>query len=191
MKDKKEKRRAFLLSMASLLHGGIFFLSVLAFLGCFLVWLIRYGSLPEEIGVHFDGSGRFDVYDHKAYGFYPFIVNFIALVLIRVFTRLCDSPKMKMDPKLTLFGNNLMKAIFVLFLDCEAFVTTAIFSGTWSVSVLNQVPMDRTTITRLTLVWIMILPLAAIISGIAVAVIHRKGHGDEVSPEKDGDDKEE
>lgn len=47
-------------------------------------FLLRWSSLPEEAGVHFDPYGAFDVYASRFYGFYPHIVGAIGIAVLGV-----------------------------------------------------------------------------------------------------------
>lgn len=135
-----------------------------------LYFLMNYGSLPEEAGVHFSGRFEFDVYDSKAYGFYPFIITLIALVIIKAAAFAAE--RVKLGAKVTKQGDILMRYIFIVTLDLEGIMIALMFAYYWSLSVIRQ---DASIMagTRPLLFVAIVVPPVSVAALIAVRIIYR------------------
>ena len=64
------------------LHKVLFWIPFVLAGVSLLVFLVMLPGLPKECGVHFDGNGKFDVYDNPLYGLYPHGVNLLVLGIL-------------------------------------------------------------------------------------------------------------
>ncbi len=105
-----------------------------------LVWqliffLVHWGSLPEEPGIHFD-RGDFDVYASKVYGFYPHLISLIVLAANTLLTFVVGREKLKLGLKVSEKGKRLIISSMVIDLDIVALLIVLIFCcWTYAVSV--------------------------------------------------------
>ena len=137
-------------------------------------FIINYGKLPDEAGVHFAGNGQFDVYDSKVYGFYPFIVSFVALILTYLFERAAGSKKVKLGMKLNEKGETLFRGTIVLGLAVEGFLITMVFAYYWARSVEQQIPLPvHSELKGVLIAAFFVVPLTALILLIAIGIIFR------------------
>lgn len=107
---------------------------------CLIRFLAAYGSLDEEIGIHFAGDGSFDVTDKKIFGFYPFLVSVITLVICVALNILVK--KIKVSNKVTEKGGELMRFGVRAYIDLCQLCMVLFFSGVWSDCVIRQHPLD-------------------------------------------------
>ena len=122
------------------IHRIWFWADVLLILASLVYYLIRWGSLPEEVGMHFSADGNFDVVASKFYGFYPHIISGLIIGGIAVADHLILTKQtgMRIDEA----GERLFKTELLLTLD--VFLTQwCVFFAQWSWAVSMQVPMDR------------------------------------------------
>ena len=112
----------------------------LLFAGCLIRFLAVYGSLADEIGVHFDGNGDFDVIDKKVFGFYPFLISLITLVICSVLAILVR--KVSVGKNMTERGERLSRSAVMLYFDFFQLVMAVFFSGVWSDCVIHQQPLN-------------------------------------------------
>ncbi len=112
----------------------------LIFTVCFIRFIAAYGSLEDEIGIHFAGDGSFDVIDKKVFGFYPFLVSVITLVICAVLNMLVN--KVKVSKKVTERGAELMRFGVRSYIDLSRLGMVFFYSGVWSDCVIRQNPLD-------------------------------------------------
>lgn len=123
-------------------HIVLFGSAWLLFAGCLIRFLAVYGSLPDEIGVHFGGGGSFDVVDKKIYGFYPFVISLITLVICGVLSKLVN--KASAGNNMTERGTSLSRFAVKLFIDIFQLSLVFSLAGMWSDAVIRQQPLDTT-----------------------------------------------
>lgn len=141
-------------------HRILFYSNVLLIVTGLVYFLMKWGSLPAEIGMHFGPDGKFDVYESKVYGFYPHIVCGIIVGGIGAVQALIK--KKKSGFRLTEKGERLFKAELLLTLDVVLFI----FGGAavlWSVAVAEQHDFNTGIFQKITKVVIIIVA-----AGIAV-----------------------
>ena len=63
------------------IHRILLILNIAALAGTLVFYLFKWSSLPEEIGIHFDSKGNFDVTAAKIYGFYPHLIGSVLLAI--------------------------------------------------------------------------------------------------------------
>lgn len=109
-----------------------------------LIWfLFAWDSLPQKIGVHFDGNGNFDVTSDKENVFnvfYPYIISLIVLVFCEVFAVL--SKRIKIGLKINETGERKLRWASMMFSDIIKVDTTIFFSGNWGYSLIRQQPLN-------------------------------------------------
>ena len=143
----------------------------LIFAVCLIRFLAAYGSLEDEIGIHFAGDGSFDVIDKKVFGFYPFIVSVITLVICAVLNLLVN--KVKVSKKVTERGAELMRFGVRSYIDLFRLGMVFFFSGVWSDCVIRQNPLDTRIPNSITLTLFGGL-LALIVFMTVVRIKHRE-----------------
>ena len=99
----------------TVIHRILFSLNILILLGSLVFYLIKWNSLPEEIGMHFSYDGQFDVVASKFYGFYPHIVSGIMLTIAAVANHFIL--KVKTGLKLTKQGEKIFRTEMCMALD--------------------------------------------------------------------------
>lgn len=102
-------------------------------------FLVKIWALPNEIGVHFDGDGQFDVIANKWFGLYPFVVGYGTWLLMKLFSIL--SGKIKSGFKVNENGDEMLKLSFRLLASVIAFCVCIFFSY-WALCVLNQICLN-------------------------------------------------
>lgn len=150
------------------LHRVLFSADVLMLAASLVFYLIKWSSLPDEIGVHFDGSGAFDVVDSKIFGFYPHVVGGLFIAGIAVVDRLVR--KKNTGLKLTERGELLFRSELLLNLDVVLFIPSIVFT-LWSRSVALQVPLNTALVVGCTEV-----PFLIVVLGIIVQVVTCRRH---------------
>lgn len=109
--------------------------------GCFawqfIYYLMHWGSLPDEPGIHFSPSGTFDVHASKIYGFYPHLLSSLALTVDLVFTWIVRKEKLKLGLKVNQKGKSLIIASIVVTFDIVTVSILLCFCG-WVYAVSNQ-----------------------------------------------------
>ncbi|MBQ5317196.1 MAG: hypothetical protein J6I96_06555 [Oscillospiraceae bacterium] len=117
----------------------------IAVIAVFLAGMIRFviaiTGMPDVIGVHFDGGGNFDVYESKYYGFYPFIIGFVAISLLLCADKV--SGKRNSGMALGEKGEKVFKVILYTSSDLIK-ILMCIFALNWSDSVIKQIPLNIT-----------------------------------------------
>ena len=100
-----------------------------------LIWfLISYGGLEDEIGIHFDPKD-FDVFASKRFGFYPFVAGSVLTILLQLCRSLSD--KLKESPKLNKTGNEKFRNLVKIYADIFTLMI-AVFFTSWNWAVINQ-----------------------------------------------------
>lgn len=150
-------------------HRILFSAGVIMLSASLVYYLIRWGSLPEEIGVHFDWNGQYNVVDAKFYGFYPHLIGGIITAGIAVAGYFIKSRStgLGLDEK----GEELFRSELILTLDIFLLYWTGLFS-LWSYSVAVQIPLDNGLIKNYSQI-LGILILIGIVLQIAACIRHR------------------
>lgn len=108
-----------------------------------ICFLFTWDSLPQEIGVHFDSHGSFDVISDKENvfrAFYPYIISLITLVFFEVFAFL--SKRVKTGLKISETGERKLRWVSMIFSDIIKVDVTIFFSGNWGYSLIRQQPLN-------------------------------------------------
>lgn len=149
-----------------------------AILGASLVFfLIRWGSLPEEAGIHFGPDGSFDVYASRWYGFYPHIVGGLMIGGLTFASWLARRKPTGLH--VTETGERLFRTELTMTLDVISLLVGVGF-GYWSRCVSLQVPLNDRVMG--TLVSCMLFAAAVgILAEIITCMIHRSS---QPKPEK-------
>lgn len=146
-------------------------LSVIAW-GIFIASLVRFivvwGSLPENIGIHFASDGQFDMISKKSYAAYPYIVSLVALAFFEVSELL--SKKIKMGLKISEKGDLKIRAALKILLDVFKLGFSFFFAGIWADCVIRQHPLN----THIPAAVMLIMVLAFCVFVIAAIVIKVK-----------------
>ncbi|MBR6873807.1 MAG: hypothetical protein IKN17_09915 [Ruminococcus sp.] len=123
-------------------------LCLLCLAGSMVFYLTRWGSLPEQPGIHFAPDGSFDVYASKVYGFYPHLIMLITIVINIVVTWLVGKEKLKLGLKVDDRGKNIILSSIVIVLDIVALLVCGCFA-VWSYSVSVQEPLSMKLMSML------------------------------------------
>ena len=150
-----------------IIHRILFSLSILIFAASLVFYLTKWSSLPQEIGMHFDPDGQFDVVASKFYGFYPHIVSGI-FITITAFADYFIKRK-KTGLKLTEQGEKIFRTEMIISLDFFA-LFWSVFFGVWSYSVSMQIPLN---IDLLVIIWKIFLAVIFVIN-LCGTVMRRK-----------------
>ena len=154
-----------------LLHLILTAAAWLIFAGCLIRFLAVYGSLPDEIGIHFGGGGDFDVVDKKIYGFYPFVISLITLVTCWIVSSAVG--KASVSKNITERGAELSRSVVVLYTDILQLALIFSLAGLWSDAVIKQQPLNTSIPVALLLI-VFALLFALIIFLIAVKTVCRE-----------------
>ena len=122
-----------------LVHRILFSVFVIPLVASLVFYLIKWNTLPDEIGMHFDHNGDFDVVASKVYGFYPHVIGGLILTGMAVADHFIQTKSTGL--KITEKGEKLFKAVLILTLDCFTFMWSSYFSF-WSYSVSAQSPLN-------------------------------------------------
>ena len=153
-----------------LIHRILLTVSILILGASLVFYLIKWEAYPEEIGVHFDSDGGFDVVASKFFGFYPHVIGGIVVVGIALSCRLIG--KRKTGLRISEKGEEHFRTELCLTLDCIALLVSLFFAY-WSVCVSLQQPLD-TDKARLVLGLIAAAALAGIIAETVTYIRHRE-----------------
>lgn len=145
--------------------------------GSLVYYLMKWGSLPDEPGIHFDGDGEFDVYAGKIYGFYPHLIGGIALVIAAAAGRLITKKNTGLN--VSEKGEKMIKAEIMLTVDIIAVFIELMFLY-WSLCVSRQHFMD----TNISLA-LMGAAFAAGLIGIITEVVTAAKHKPKSDTKKD------
>jgi hypothetical protein len=141
-----------------LIHRILFSVCVIPLATSLIFYLIKWNQLPDEIGMHFDFEGNFDVVSSKIYGFYPHVIGGLILAGMAGANHLIETKNTGL--KITEKGEKLFKAVLILTLDCFTFMWSSYFSF-WAYSVSTQSPLNTRLYGRIESV-IMVLLLIGI-----------------------------
>ncbi len=144
-------------------------ISILMLGGSLVYYLIRWGQLPAEIGVHFAPSGEFDVIAQKLYGFYPHLIGGLIIAGIAVAGHFL--PKLHTGMKVTETGERHFKAALLLTLDGVMLICSFLFTM-WSRAVSLQIPLDAQMMGNGVLLTFL-LAFVGIIAQIVTCIRHR------------------
>ncbi len=126
--------------MLKMTHVIMTVLSLLFFIVAAVRLFFAWDSLPDDIGVHFNSDGNFDVFD-KQHIFYPYIVTIAAIAVCETFELITRKLK-KMGLAVNETGNNALRTATILILDLLMLLFSGFFSGIWVDCVLTQQPMN-------------------------------------------------
>lgn len=107
-------------------HLGLTLVSWLIFAVGLGYLLTQWKTIPDEIGVHFDQNGKFDISDSKIFAFYPCTTNFILLVVLETACFVCK--KIKSDLKISAESENKIKAVLLIFVDISKIIISSFFT---------------------------------------------------------------
>ncbi|WP_455530230.1 hypothetical protein [Ruminococcus sp.] len=153
-----------------LIHRILLTVSILILGASLVFYLIKWGDYPEEIGVHFDSDGGFDVVASKFFGFYPHVIGGIVIAGIAFACRLIG--KKRTGLRISEKGEEHFRAELCLTLDCIALLVSLFFAY-WSVCVALQQPLD-TDKARLVFGLIAAASAAGIIAETVTYIRHRE-----------------
>lgn len=136
---------------------------------CSLIRLaVVWDSLPDELGVHFDGNGEFDAFDSKTFICYPYLIALAALGFCE--TAVFISKKINTGIKMSKKGETKFKTALVMILDISKFLFSFFFAGVWADCVIRQHPLD----TNIPNFFVLVLFISFIVFVIAAIVIKIK-----------------
>jgi len=153
------------------LHRIFLLVSILILTASLVFYLIKWNSFPNEIGVHFDGDGQYDVVSSKFYGFYPHVVGGIFTAGIAFVDYLVSRKKTGL--KISSKGESVFKTELILVLDVLS-VLFSVFFANWSLSVSLQIPLDVYFMGNLEL-----LMFAVIAVGIILQIVTCRKYGEQ------------
>ncbi len=145
--------------------AGIVFLV----LGISLIhFIIVWKDMPQEIGMHFDGEGNFDVYESKNYGFYPYVISTVIISALLLGGRFVK--KVNTGIPLSEKGDLIFRNI-ILFAFDAVMIYMCIFALFWSRAVEKQHPLK---IGFLSNVLLAIFAYCLLITPIALVTVRRR-----------------
>ena len=130
-----------------ILHRILFWANVLMLAATLVYYLIRWGSLGENIGIHFGPDGSFDVIASKVYGFYPHLIGGLIIGGIAAADHFII--KKDMGLRISEKGERLLRAEAALSLDVFLSLWCVYFAA-WSWSVSTQRPMVKAVLPIIT-----------------------------------------
>lgn len=146
-----------------LIHRTIFIISILILTASLIFYLIKWNSLPDEIGMHFAADGQFDVVASKFYGFYPHLVGYIFIAGFAAAHYLIN--RIKTGFKISSKGEQMFRTEFHFTLDI-LLVLLSLYFALWSYSVALQIPLDVELVSDLVIIMLLVS-----MAGIASEVI--------------------
>lgn len=138
------------------------------FLGSLIRLAVVWTSLPDVLGVHFDGNGEFDVFDSKTFICYPYLAALAALVFCEAAVFI--SKKINTGIKMSKKGEMKFKTALVMLLDISKMSFSFFFAGVWADCVIRQNPLD----TNIPNSFVLVLFISFIVFVIAAIVIKIK-----------------
>lgn len=118
---------------------------------------IKWSSMPEITGIHFDSEGNFDVYASKKYVAYPFIVAIVFMLLLLLGDK--AARKVRLGVKMNQRGEYLLRESIRLLLDANKLFICAT-AAYWVELVIYQRKMNEIPVTAAMLVlFVMFLSL--------------------------------
>ncbi len=153
------------------IHRVIRILSVIVPLTLLVVFFVRFFRLPEEIGVHFDGKGQFDLIDKKIYGLYAWLI----ILITQGITVLCERmlPKVRSGLHLGEKAERIFRDLTLLWMDVISAGITAFFC-TFGACVTWQKPYPVSIGVYFLVPWTFLLllyPVGTIIAKIVCKII--------------------
>ena len=146
-----------------IVHFALICAAWLIVAGSLVLFLSKWDSLPERVGIHFAADGNFDVYAEKGYGFYPHIVSTV-LIAGCAFAGAFAAGK-KTGLNITEKGERLFRIELCVTVDVIA-VLIGVWALMWTMSVSTQTPLDPAAMG--TLISVMLIAGAV---GIAAEII--------------------
>lgn len=123
-------------------HLILLLLSILPLAVGLVCFIIKYDSLPDQMGIHFGLDEKtqqscFDVIDNKIFGIYPFVAGFGLIALLS----LCSFfvPRVKPSQKLTEKGNTVFQQFVLFIIDLFRLIVSAYFT-IWTYCIITQKP---------------------------------------------------
>lgn len=126
---------------------------------------VVWNTLPDNIGVHFDSNGEFDVIGSKNYAAYPYVVSLVSLVLCEISALL--SKKIKMGMQISEEGDKKIRMALGLLFDIFKLGLSFFFSGVWADCVIRQHSLN----TNISVVVMLVMFLAFLVFVAAAIVI--------------------
>ena len=151
-------------------HRILLTVSILILGASLVFYLIKWEDFPEEIGVHFDSDGSFDVVASKFFGFYPHLIGSIVIAGIALSCRLIG--KRKTGLRISEKGEEHFRIELCLTLDCIALLVS-LFFALWSLSVSLQQSLDTDKVL-LILGLIAVASVAGVMAEIVTYIRHRE-----------------
>ena len=125
------------------LHKAITFFSWGILATALIHLCIKWQSMPEITGVHFDSSGNFDVYASKKYIAYPFIVGIVFMILLHFGDM--AAKKVRIGVKMSAKGEGILRDLIRILLDMnKLFIST--FAVYWVELFIYQHKMCETVV---------------------------------------------
>lgn len=152
------------------IHRALFLMSILILTASLVFFLIKWNSLPDEIGIHFASDGQFDVEAEKFFGFYPHLAGGLLIAVFAVANHLIN--KMKIGLNISEEGEKMFKTEFRLTLDVLSVLVSLIFAN-WSLSVSLQVPLN-VDIVRILATFMFCISAAGIVLGFITYQNHKE-----------------
>ncbi len=137
-------------------HRTLWIISVAVPLLLLVCFLVRYPGLPEQIGVHFEADGQFDLIDRKFYGFYAWLIILITQGIVVIIEMAV--PKVRSGLRLGEKGEELFRDITLLWMDLISLGITAFFC-TFGACVTWQRPYPVSVGRSILVVWLFLLLL--------------------------------
>ena len=152
------------------IHRALFLMSILILTASLVFFLIKWNSLPDEIGMHFASDGQFDAHAEKIFGFYPHLAGGILIAVFAVAGHLIN--KIKIGLNISSEGEKLFKTEFHLTLDVLS-VLAGLYFANWSLSVSLQIPLNVDLVVVLSTLMFAV-SAAGIISGVITYQKHKE-----------------
>ena len=142
-------------------------LPLVSIISVFMVW----DQLPDIMGVHFSGSGEFDVFDTKWYIMYPYIISFGSMLLCSVFSLVAK--KVRVSKKMTSRGQRRCKMAVYMLLLINGAAYSLFYGVYWPDCVVHQRSLD-TAIPRIAMPLIFAVFVLTVILLIVFSVQDKK-----------------
>ncbi|SFC22614.1 hypothetical protein [Ruminococcus albus] len=126
-----------------LIHRILIFACIAITAGSLVYYLTKWGSLPDEPGIHFGSDRNFDVYASKVYGFYPHLISGITIGIAAFSGWLIGRKSTGLN--ITEKGEKLFKAEIMLTIDVIALLITLTFLE-WTMAVSHQRALGNITL---------------------------------------------
>ena len=153
-----------------LIHRIFFAINLLIWVGCLIYYILKFGSLPDEIGIHFGGNGDFDVIASKVYGFYPHLIGGIITLGLAVAFHII--PKKSSGLKMRGRGEEIFRAEVMFTLDVLHMMCLLLFAF-WTRSVSLQVGLPLHTVGNVLSVFLLLIA-AGIAAQIVTYIVFRE-----------------